>query len=147
MIDEKRQNLLQQESWKSRGFERIMTSPNHMDQVLKKYVNQGYGTQHMYQYRSPFGNSSQANSMQCPYNYENRIQEPKSHQLLPSKSLPASIAVSQNNQILSNNQHQIKPETRYQGPEYRGENPWRGESSRRSRLYRCHMTYRTRVLA
>ncbi|KAI0997329.1 hypothetical protein K3495_g10855 [Podosphaera aphanis] len=71
--------------------------------------------------------------MHRPYNYENQIQEPKPHQLLPSKSLPAPIAVSRNNKILLNNQNQIKPESRYQGPEYRGENPWRGESSWRPR--------------
>ncbi|KAI0993611.1 hypothetical protein K3495_g14573, partial [Podosphaera aphanis] len=133
MIDEKRQNLLQQESWKSRGFERIMASPNHMDQVLKEYVSQGYGTQRTNRYRSPFGNPSQANSMHRPYNHDNPIQEPKPHQLLPSKSLPAPLAVSLNNQILPNNQNHIKPEPRYQGPEYRGENPWRGESSWRPR--------------
>ncbi|KAI0994763.1 hypothetical protein K3495_g13418 [Podosphaera aphanis] len=45
MIDGKRQNLLQQEGWKSRGFERIMAFANHMNQVLKEYVSQGYGTQ------------------------------------------------------------------------------------------------------
>ncbi|KAI1002428.1 hypothetical protein K3495_g5774 [Podosphaera aphanis] len=127
MIDEERQNLLQPESWKSRGFERIMASPNHMDQVLKEYVSQGYKTQRTNQYRSPFGNPSQANSMHRPYNYENRIQESKPHQILPLKTLSATIAVSQNNQ------HQIKPEPRYQGPEYRGENPWRGKSPWRPR--------------
>ncbi|KAI1001570.1 hypothetical protein K3495_g6631 [Podosphaera aphanis] len=71
-----------------------MASPNHMDLVLKDYVSQGYGTQRTNQYRSPFGNPSQANSMHRPYNYENRIQESKPHQLLPLKTLPAPIAVS-----------------------------------------------------
>ncbi|RKF54689.1 hypothetical protein OnM2_095041, partial [Erysiphe neolycopersici] len=51
MVSERNQFFLQQESWKSRGFDRIMEAPNQVARVLQDYRNQGfsssYSTRHL----------------------------------------------------------------------------------------------------
>ncbi|RKF78714.1 hypothetical protein GcM3_061022 [Golovinomyces cichoracearum] len=104
MIDERKQYLLQEENWTPRGFEQIMAAPNRVGKIINYFINLRFANQQFNSAGRPFFKALRKQSMLSP-------------------KMPPPGPNSDNRKNLQTSNHT------YQGPQYRGENPLKSESS------------------
>ncbi|POS83332.1 hypothetical protein EPUL_004819, partial [Erysiphe pulchra] len=120
IIDERKQRLMQQEVWKSQGFDRILEAPHQVSEVLEESAQQTfYNTEHNH------------TRLSFPQIITLDLQV-KENRIIKFERSRQGLAILNENPWREHNQQPPNIQTtggRYQGPAYNGENPWKGEAS------------------
>ncbi|RKF55039.1 hypothetical protein OnM2_092021 [Erysiphe neolycopersici] len=144
IIDERKQMLLQQEAWKSEGFDRILEAPNQVSEVLEDFAQQTFYNNERNHTRFPLPHRTRPvlNSRFAGQRKLDHKSEERTIRTLPAPSYfnnndqfersGQGLGILNENPWRGHNQQPLNIQTtggRYQGPAYNGENPWKGEAS------------------